>query len=150
MSGPLDGVRVVELAIFIAGPSIGMLLADWGAEVIKIEAPEGDPWRYQTLGKPAPGLEAPVFELDNRGKRSVILDLRQQSDRERAVALIGSADVFLTNLRQQALERMRLDAASMRSHYPSLIVLQVSGYGLHGPDAEKPGYDITAFWARSG
>lgn len=150
MSGPLDGIRVVEMGVFVAGPAVGMLLADWGAEVIKIEPPAGDPWRYNQVGKPLPGLEVPVFELDDRGKRSVILDLKQTDDREVALRLVGCADVFLSNMRARALESLGVDPAVLRARFPELITLQVTGYGLVGPDVEKPGFDLSAYWARAG
>ena len=150
MSGPLDGVRVVELGVFVAAPAVGMLLADWGADVIKIEAPEGDPWRYSALGDAAEGLERPVFELDNRGKRSVVLDLKAPAERPKALALIASADIFITNVRPPALQRLGLDPPSLLEATPGLVILQVTGYGLEGPEAELPGFDISAFWAKSG
>ncbi len=150
MTQPLDGVRVVELGVFVAAPAVGMLLADWGADVIKIEAPEGDPWRYSVLGKAAAGLEAPVFELDNRGKRSVVVDLKDAEQRPKALALIGSANIFITNVRPPALERLGLDPTTLLEATPGLVILQVTGYGLDGPETALPGFDISAFWAKSG
>src|SRR5512134_849859 len=100
MAGPLAGTRVVELAVWVAGPSAGGVLADWGAEVVKIEPPDGDPFRGLYLT--AAGVELPAnppFELDNRGKRSVVLDLRRAEAREIAYRLLDDADVFVTNLR---------------------------------------------------
>src|SRR5205814_577475 len=100
MAGPMDGVRVVELAFWVAGPSAAAILADWGAEVVKIEPPDGDPFRGLFLS--AAGLEVPAnppFELDNRGKRSIALDFTKETGREIALRLIDRADVFVTNLR---------------------------------------------------
>ncbi|MBT5755803.1 MAG: CoA transferase, partial [Acidimicrobiaceae bacterium] len=98
-SGPLSGVRVVELGVWIAGPAAGGIMADWGADVIKIEPPEGDPSRlfHGILGGVLPSN--PVFELDNRSKRSVVFDLRSEDGMANALRLIATADVFLTNIR---------------------------------------------------
>ena len=150
MAGPLDGIRVVELAIFVAGPAVGALLADWGADVIKIESPAGDPWRHNFVGKPVPGLETPVFELANRGKRSIVLDLKTSADHATALKLIATADVFVTNLRPAALTRIDMNASTLHAQFPELVILEISGYGPTGPDADRPGYDTSAFWARAG
>ncbi len=145
----LQGVRVVELAIWVAGPGAGGILADWGAAVIKVEGPAGDPMRnlFGNLG--IDQARVPPYELDNRGKRCVMLDLRQEGARADLLALLGDADVFLTNLRPDALERLGLDHESVRASFPSLIYASVTGYGLEGPDRDRAGYDIGAFWARS-
>ncbi|HEY5071925.1 MAG TPA: CoA transferase [Caulobacteraceae bacterium] len=145
----LSGLKVVELATYIAAPAAGGIMADWGADVVKIEAPAGDPYRrgYEKL---SPSGVNPIFELDNRGKRSVVLDIATPSGREALLRLIGGADVFLTNLRPRALKRARIDWPSLRDDYPRLIYASVTGYGLEGPDADLPGFDVAAFWARSG
>ncbi len=150
MAGPLDGIRVVELAIFVAGPAVGALLADWGADVVKIESPQGDPWRHNFVGKPVPGLETPVFELANRGKRSIVLDLKTSADHATALELIATADMFVTNLRPAALARINMATDILHAQFPKLIILEISGYGLTGPDADRPGYDTSAFWVRAG
>ena len=149
-TGPMAGVRVVELGVWVAGPAAGGILADWGADVVKIEPPEGDPARIfgQMLGGDLP--TNPPFEMDNRSKRSIVLDLAQAEAREVAKELIAGADVFLTNLRLSALERLGLDYESLRADNPSLIYCGITGYGTEGPDADRPAYDIAAFWARSG
>ena len=111
MAGPLDGVRVLELGIWVAVPSAAAVLADWGAVVIKIEPPEGDPLR----GLAATGLVPyqpdvnPAFQLDNRGKRSVTLDLRTPDGRSVAHTLVRRADVFLSNLRRRKLAALGVD-----------------------------------------
>jgi crotonobetainyl-CoA:carnitine CoA-transferase CaiB-like acyl-CoA transferase len=145
----LDGLRVVELAAWVAGPSAAGVLADWGADVIKVEPPGGDPQRrvFQAIGVSV--AVAPPFELDNRGKRSVVLDLRSDEGREAMERLLDTADVFITNFRLDALERLGLDHATLRAKYPRLIYAGVTGYGMEGPDRNRPGYDIGAFWARS-
>ena len=149
-TGPMAGVRVVELGVWVAGPAAGGILADWGADVIKIEPPEGDPARIfgQMLGGDLP--TNPPFEMDNRSKRSIVLDLGQAEAREVARELIATADVFLTNLRLGALERLGLDYETLSRDHPELIYCGITGYGTEGPDADRPAYDIAAFWARSG
>ncbi len=149
-TGVLNGVRVVELAMWIAGPSAGGLMADWGADVIKVEAPGGDPQRniFGALGYG--DLPVPGFALDNRGKRSVELDLTTDRGREIMEALLESADVFLTNMRPQSLEQFGLAPEQVHERHPGLVVTSVTGYGLDGEEAWRPGYDIGAFWARAG
>jgi len=147
----LRGVRVVELGMWVAAPGAGGLLADWGADVIKVEAPEGDPMRrlFALLaghGQP----QSPPFDADNGGKRSVVLDLRTDDDRAAMATLLAGADVFLTNLRPQALAGMGLDPATVLAANPTLVYASITGFGLEGPDVDRAGYDIGAFWARSG
>jgi crotonobetainyl-CoA:carnitine CoA-transferase CaiB-like acyl-CoA transferase len=146
----LNGIRVVELAIWVAGPGAGGILSDWGAEVIKVEGPAGDPMRnlFGNLGI-ANQAVVPPFELDNRGKRCVMLDLRTDDATADFELLLSSADVFLTNLRPDALERLGLDHEAVRLRHPKLIYASVTGYGLDGDDCNRAGYDIGAFWARS-
>lgn len=147
----LEGLRVVELGVWVAGPAAGGLLADWGADVIKVESPDGDPMRrlFALLsghGQP----QSPPFDLDNRGKRSVVLDLRTDDGRNDLRAVIESADVFLTNLRPEAVDRLGFGPDAMLEANPRLVYAQVTGYGRTGPDAHRAGYDVGAFWARSG
>lgn len=126
------------------------MLADWGAEVIKIEAPGGDPIRqfFDTIGADTAGN--PVFDLDNRGKRGIVLDIAKPEGRDIALRLLQTADVFLTNLRPGALARAGLDWDTVSALNPRLIMASVTGYGLQGAEADKPGFDLAAFWARSG
>ena len=149
-AGPLRGVKVVELGVWVAGPAAGGILADWGADVVKIEPPRGDPARTfrRMLGGHLP--TNPVFELDNRSKRSIAIDLSTEPGRQVAVELIDGADVFLTNIRMSALERAGLGESILRARNPRLVYAIVTGYGLDGPDADRPAYDIAAYWARSG
>ena len=149
-SGPLSGIRVVELGVWIAGPAAGGILADWGADVIKIEPPEGDPSRlfHAILGGLLPSN--PVFELDNRSKRSIVLDLQNDDDMAIALELIADADVFVSNIRTGALERLGLDYAALSQKFPELIYAHISGFGREGPDADRAAFDIAAFWSRSG
>lgn len=151
MSGMLEGVKVVELAIWIAGPSAAGLLADWGAEVVKVEPPEGDPMRnaYGSLGLREYLPNAP-FIFNNRGKRSVVLDLQSDEGRQAMHKLLAEADVFITNLRPGALERLGIDHATAMAEHPHLVYCTSTGYGLTGPERDTAGYDVAAFFGRSG
>jgi crotonobetainyl-CoA:carnitine CoA-transferase CaiB-like acyl-CoA transferase len=143
-------VRVVELGVWVAGPGAGGILADWGADVIKIEPRAGDPARQfgRMLGGDLPFN--PPFELDNRGKRGIALDLSTERGVEIADQLLAGADVFLTNVRPAALDRLGLGPDDARRRHPHLVYALITGYGLDGPDAGKAAYDIAAFWARAG
>lgn len=147
----LAGLRVVELGVWVAAPSAAALLADWGAEVIKVEARGGDPMRnvFGSLGI-AGDLANPAFALDNRGKRSVVLDLRDPTERRHLEDLLASADVFISNLRPDALDKLDLEPYATVERHPRLIYCSISGYGLRGEERNRPTYDIGAFWARSG
>ncbi|MFZ0249756.1 MAG: CoA transferase [Acidimicrobiales bacterium] len=147
----LAGLRVIEMGVWVAAPSAGALLADWGADVIKVEPPSGDPMRsaFGSLGI-GQDLPNPAFAQDNRGKRSVVLDLRRPESRERLEELLSTADVFLTNLRPDALDGLGLEANATVARHPRLVYCSVSGYGLRGEDRNRPAYDIGAFWARTG
>ena len=147
----LTGLRVVEMGVWVAAPSAGALLADWGADVIKVEPPNGDPMRsaFGSLGI-GQDFPNPAFAQDNRGKRSVVLDLRRTEARAQLEQLLATADVFLTNLRPDALDGLDLEPAATVARHPRLVYCSVSGYGLRGEDRNRPAYDIGAFWARSG
>jgi crotonobetainyl-CoA:carnitine CoA-transferase CaiB-like acyl-CoA transferase len=145
----LEGVKVVELATHIAAPGAAGVMADWGADVVKIEWGRGDPMRFGSADL-MPDATAPVFHMDNRGKRSVKLNLRSEKGREAILRLVREADVFLTNRRPAALKAARLDWETLRKENPRLIYASVTGYGLEGPDADLPGYDVAAFWSRAG
>lgn len=147
-----DGVRVVELAQWVFVPVAGALLADWGADVIRIERLEGDPYRglaTQGIGTDREGVNLSMA-LANRGKRSVALNLQHETGLGVLHELLSTADVFLTSLRPGALTRLRLDADTLRERYPALIYARGHGFGIRGPDANQPGYDSSAFWARGG
>jgi len=147
----LKGLKVVELATYIAAPGAGGIMADWGADVVKVEPPGGDPIRmfFASVGIEGVALN-PVFELDNRGKRGVILDTTKDAGRDALLKLIDGADVFLTNVRPGGLKRSGLDHESLLKRNPRLVYATLTGYGLEGPDADRPGMDAAAFWARSG
>ncbi len=148
---PLDGVHVVELAQWVAGPSAAGTMADWGADVIKVEAPTGDPQRamFASVGIDK-AIPNPSFAQDNRGKRSVVLDLRDPDGRSQFEQLLAKADVFITNVRIDALERLDLAPTAVHERHPDLIVASLTGYGSVGPARDVPGYDIGAFVARTG
>ncbi|MCA2253963.1 CoA transferase [Mycobacterium intracellulare] len=150
MAGPVEGVKVVELGVWVAGPAAGGILADWGADVIKIEPPTGDPARMfgRMLGCDM-GLNPP-FEMDNRSKRSVVLDLGTDAGRATAFELLAGADVFLTNVRPGALQRLGLDFESVSATNPRLVYGLITGYGENGPDADRAAFDVAAFWSRAG
>ncbi len=146
----LEGLKVVEFATYIAAPGAGGIMADWGADVIKIEAPAGDPIRgfFDTLGRDMGSN--PVFDMDNRGKRGIVLDIAKPEGREALVRLVREADIFLTNTRPGALKRARLDWDSLKVENPRLIYASVTGYGLEGPEADRAGFDVAAYWSRAG
>jgi len=144
-------VKVVELGFWVAGPAAAGILCDWGADVVKIEPPRGDPMRGIFVS--AVGIDVPFnppFELDNRGKRSVVLDLRHDEARLLAADLIAGADVFVSNLRPGALDRLGLGYEALAERSPGLVYCSVTGYGVVGPDRDRPAYDIGAFWSRAG
>lgn len=146
------GVKVVELAQWVFVPVAGALLADWGADVIRIEHPDGDPYRAlatQGIGSDSGGVNLSVA-LANRGKRSLAIDLKKQEGLEVLFQLLETADVFLTNLRPAALRRLGLDADQLREHLPGLVYARGHGFGMKGPDANQAGYDASAFFARGG
>lgn len=143
-------MRVVELGVWVAGPAAGGILADWGADVVKIEPLAGDPARtfQRMLGGDMPNN--PVFEMDNRSKRSIALDLANDEGLDIARSLVADADVFLTNVRLAGLDRLGLDHGTLLAEHPRLVYAAITGYGLDGPDRDQAAYDVAAFWARSG
>ena len=152
MSGLFAGVRIVELAQYVFVPGGSVLLADQGAEVIKIETPGvGDPYRTLRVGD---GREAGAtnlaMEQNNRNKKSVALDLKSEEGREALLKLIETADVFITSLRPRAIRALRLDVDDLRARNPKLIYTRGNGLGFRGAEADKPGFDASAFWARGG
>ncbi len=141
-AGPLDGLVVIELAVALAAPSAAAMLGDWGATVIKVEPLSGDPQRGNTQNS--------YFSQDNRGKRSIALDLSTAEGRDIMLSLVDRADVFVTNIRPAGLARLAMDSATLLERNPRLVYGQLTGYGAEGPAADRPGYDIGAFWSRSG
>ncbi len=146
----LKGLKVIDFTAYIAGPGAAAILGDWGADVIKVERPEGDAMRH-IFGDLKTDLGAnPTFDVDNRGKRGIVLDIGKPQGRDALARLAGEADVFLTNVRPASLKKYELDADTLRKANPRLVYAVITGYGLDGPDAHKPGFDVTAFWARAG
>ena len=153
MAAPLDGIRVVEIASFVAAPSAGALLADLGAEVVKLEVPQGEIYRHSLpkfAGIDSDFPEAPHFQMDNRGKRSLGLDLGRPAARDALIRVIDRADVVLTNMLPQRLRKFGLDADTLRGRRPELIFASLTGYGPEGEEAETPAFDYAAYWARTG
>src|SRR5829696_1745364 len=150
MAGPMEGIRVIELGVWVAGPAAGGILADWGADVIKIEPPTGDPARVFGRMLGIESGESPPFDMDNRGKRSIVLDLATDDGRATALGMITTADVFLTNVRPGALRRFGLHFEAVAAANPRLVYGLITGYGESGRDADRAAYDVAAFWARAG
>jgi crotonobetainyl-CoA:carnitine CoA-transferase CaiB-like acyl-CoA transferase len=145
VSGPLQGLRVLELARILAGPWAGQTLADLGADVIKIESPEGDEtrrWGPPFVRYKDGGQDAAYFHSCNRGKRSIVADFRTEQGRARVRELSAEADVVIENFRLGDLARYGLDAATLCAAHPQLVWCSITGFGATGPDADRPGYDF--------
>ena len=142
---PLEGITVVELATFVAAPSSARVMADWGANVIKVESPKGDPMRNMgaLVNMPTQPDENVAFDQQNSNKHSIVINLKDPDGMAVMHRLLEGADVFVTNNREDALVRMGLSYAQLADRYPRLVYGQVSGYGEEGPHKDRPGYDIT-------
>ena len=139
MSGPLAGVRVVDLSTMLMAPYATQILGDMGADVIKVESPEGDPVRgIGPMRNPGMGT---IFLQVNRSKRSVVLDLKSEAGHTALLDIVASADVFVTNLRPHALRRLALDYGAVALHHPGIVYASLFGYGQHGRHASKPAFD---------
>ena len=152
-SEPLfKGLKVLEMATYIFGPDSAAILSDFGADVIKIEAPgHGDPLRYAHKAPPFMPLDFPyIWQQDNRNKRSIALDIKETEGREILLALVRKADVLITNFPPNVLERLKIRYEDLAPENERLIYGQITGFGEHGPEASAPGFDATAYWARSG
>ena len=145
--GLMDGVKVVELGAWVAGPAAAGILCDWGADVIKVEGLDGDPFRNALA---AIADLSPAFDLDNRGKRALAIDWRADEGSEIVRRLTDEADVFITNLRPGGLALAGLDDETLRARNPRLIYASVTGYGLGTAEADRPAFDVGAWWSRSG
>jgi len=154
MAGVLEGVRVVEVASYLFVPAGGAVLADWGADVIKVEDPErGDPQRglsMGTLGATGASGVRFIVEQPNRGKRGLGLDIGAERGRALLLELVAKADVFLTNLLPARLRQLGLGVEDLRAVNPAIIVARGTGQGVRGEDGDKHGFDGTAYWARGG
>lgn len=154
MTSPLDDITVIEIDNWMAAPSAGAIMADMGATVIKIEPPGGDPMRG--MGRPPkidPGAAQKYdygFDVDNRGKRSIVVDLTRPEGQQLVQRLVAKADIFLCNLLLGRQQKYGLDPATLMTHNPRLVHATLTGYGTSGPEAWRPGFDVTAFFGRSG
>lgn len=149
---PLEGIKVIELANYIAAPVAGRLLAEWGAEVIRVEELTGDVWRFYGKNTHCPVEEGenPVFDLYNANKKDIQMNVKTAEGKEILFKLLDTADIFITNTRVKSLEKLGLDYASLKDRYPRLIYGLLTGYGLAGPDIDLPGFDGVAFYSRGG
>ena len=140
-AGPLAGIRVIDLTAMVMGPYCTQIMADMGADVIKIEPPEGDNTRFISVG-PAPGMSG-VFVNVNRGKRSVVLDLRTEAGKTALRALVLDADVFIHSMRSKAITKLGFGYEQVAALNPGIIYTNCYGYGRRGPDANLTAYDDT-------
>ena len=149
---PLEGLKVVELGTHFAVPSVTRILADWGAEVVKVESLTGDAWRIVGRNQKCPVVdeENPFFTVPNANKQFLALNLKDEDGKAALKKLIGTADIFLSNMRLPALKKLGFSYDELKGEFPSLIYVHFSGFGYEGPDAALPGFDSVAFWARSG
>jgi crotonobetainyl-CoA:carnitine CoA-transferase CaiB-like acyl-CoA transferase len=145
----LEGLKVVEMSTWVAAPGCAMIMAEWGADVIKVESTEGDATRRFYPDTPeSPGN--PIFSMENRGKRGIVLDVGKSEGRTDLIRLLKTADVFVTNLRPGGLKRARIDYESLKDELPRLVYASVTGFGLQGAEADLPAFDLTGFWTRTG
>jgi formyl-CoA transferase len=146
-----SGLKVVDFASFIAGPSAAVILSDFGADVIKVEPPTGDHWRHGHQVPPQPlSKDAYPWHLANRNKRGLTLDLKSPNAQQVLERLVKWADVFIVNTPHPARKQLRLEYEDVAQWNPRLIYADITGFGEKGPDADLPGFDITSYWARSG
>src|SRR5215831_16068896 len=146
-----SGLKVVDLANYITAPAAAVILSDFGADVIKVEPPNGDPWRNGHKIQPQPLADDPYqWHLNNRNKRSITLDLKSPSAQQVLRKLVTWADVFIVNTPHPARKKLHLEYDDVAQWNPRLIYADLTGFGEKGPDANLPGFDITSYWARSG
>ena len=153
MSKPFEGLKVLDLTTFVAAPCVCRLLADLGAEVIKVEKPTGDGWRQTSLTYCSGRFtldENPVYDYYNAGKKHIVLDLKTDEGKELFDKLMAQSDIFVTNTRLGGLQRLGFSYDDIKEKYPRLIYAMIEGYGEKGEDAATAAYDTTAFWARCG
>jgi formyl-CoA transferase len=149
---PLAGLRVLDVSSFIAAPAAAVVLGDWGADVIKVEGPEGDPNRAMmttSANYPKARVNYP-WEMDSRNKRGIALDLKKPDGRAALDRLIAGADILICNFPPLVREKLRLGYEDVKKVNPKLIYASLTGYGESGPDRDRPGFDVTAYFARSG
>src|SRR5260221_7834185 len=149
---PLAGLRVLDIGSFIAAPAAAVVLGDWGADVIKVEGPEGDPNRrimQDSSNYPKGAVNYP-WHMDSRNKRSVVLDLKKPDARAALDRLIAVSDVLICNFPPPVRDKLRLAYEDVKRVNPRLIYASLTGYGETGPDRDRPGFDVTAYFGRSG
>lgn len=149
---PLEGVKVVDLTTFLAAPTTARVLGEWGADVIKVEAPKGDPGRTQgaVFGMPYEDDENLGFDMSNMNKRFITLNLKSEKGMNVMQKLLAEADVFITNIRSKSLVKLGLDFETLSAKYPKLVWAQCLGYGENGPEKDSAGFDVTCYMARGG
>ena len=146
-----SGLKVVDLSSFIAGPSAAVILSDFGADVIKVEPPTGDPWRMAYKFPPQPrATDNYLWHLNNRNKRGITIDLKSPHAATIVERLVKWADVLIVNTPHAGRKKLKLEYEDVAPWNPRLIYADLTGYGETGPDAHLPGFDITAYWSRSG
>jgi crotonobetainyl-CoA:carnitine CoA-transferase CaiB-like acyl-CoA transferase len=146
-----SGLKVVDLASFVAGPGAAVILSDFGADVIKVEPPNGDLWRMANKFPPQPlAKEAYTWHLNNRNKRGLALNLKSPDAVKILERLVKWADVLIVNTPHQARKKLKLEYEDISQWNSRLIYADLTGYGEKGPDADLPGFDVTAYWSRSG
>lgn len=149
---PLAGLRVLDISSFIAAPAAAVVLGDWGADVIKIEGPDGDANRkimHDSANYPKADVDYP-WQMDSRNKRSLALDLKQPAARAALDRLLATSDIVICNFPPPVRDKLKLTYEDMKKVNPKLIYASLTGYGETGPDRDRPGFDVTAYFARSG
>ncbi len=152
MSLPLEGIKIVDLTYHVAGPATAGILAAWGADVYKVEPPFGEPGRPTglSIGMRADDGCNPYFGIDNTNKRDIAINLKTEEGKKLLDDMLSKANAMVTSFRPQALKKLGFDYESVHERHPHLVYASVTGYGEEGPDCDAPGYDIVAYWARSG
>ena len=148
----LEGLKVIEMATYVAAPAAGAMLRDWGADVIKVEPLNGCPMRrfFEGMKANVPIEGNPIFTLDNRGKKGISINTSNEKGADIVRELIKDADIFLTNVRPKSLENAKLNHEVLHKINPKLIYCSLTGYGLDGEERNRPGFDVAAYWSRSG
>ncbi|MDU1880590.1 MAG: CoA transferase, partial [Eggerthella sp.] len=149
---PLEGIKVVDLTSYLAAPTTGRVLAEWGADVVKVESFGGDPARRQAgvFNMPMADDENLAFDYANFGKKVMTLNLKSETGMDVMMKLLAEADVFLTSNRTKSLVKMGLDYETLHEKFPKLVYAQVTGYGDKGPEKDAAGFDVTCYMARGG
>lgn len=152
MRRPLDGIKVVDLTTMLAASSCARIFAEWGADVVKVEATGGEMYRTstKTMGVPITGDANPLFDQENANKTMIALDLKSEAGHAILMKMLEQADILVTNYREKALVKLGIDYATLKEKYPRLIYSWTGGYGTKGPDKDKGGFDYTTFYARTG